>query len=96
VYEVVGAVDVLIVNSIEFWSGENPVKVSSEVRREDGGRVVQRAQVESGARAMTFEEYVGERLVSTTTVRYVEGADHACLAMVISEEGSVDVILPRR
>jgi hypothetical protein len=30
-----------------------------------------------------------------SAVRYVEGADHACLAMVISEEGTVDVILPR-
>ena len=30
-----------------------------------------------------------------SAVRYVEGADHACLAMVISEEGSVDVILRR-
>lgn len=30
-----------------------------------------------------------------SAVRYVEGADHPCLAMVISEEGTVDVILPR-
>ena len=30
-----------------------------------------------------------------SAVRYVEGADHASLAMVISEEGSVDVILRR-
>ncbi len=30
-----------------------------------------------------------------SAVRYVEGADHACLAMVISEEGTVDVILRR-
>lgn len=30
-----------------------------------------------------------------SAVRYVEGADHACLAMVISEEGTIDVILRR-
>lgn len=30
-----------------------------------------------------------------SAVRYVEGSDHACLAMVISEEGTVDLILPR-
>lgn len=30
-----------------------------------------------------------------SAVRYVEGAEHACMAMVISEEGTVDVILRR-
>jgi hypothetical protein len=30
-----------------------------------------------------------------SAVRYVEGADHPCLAMVVSEEGTVDVILRR-
>jgi len=75
VYSVVGAVDVLILNSIEFWTGENPVLVSRSVTRDDGGRVVQRSTITSEERTMTFEEYVDNKLVSTTTVRHATGAE---------------------
>jgi hypothetical protein len=76
VYEVVGLLDVLILNSSEFWTGDNPVVVSNDVSREDGGRVVQRSVVTAEERTMTFEEYIADRLVSTTTVRHATGADH--------------------
>jgi hypothetical protein len=75
IYEVAGALDALIINSIEFWTGDNPVVVHNSITREDGGRVVQRSVVTSEERTMTFEEYVNNVLVSTTTVRHATGAE---------------------
>lgn len=75
VYGVVGAVDALILNSIEFWTGTNPIVVSNSITREDGGRVVQTSTVTAEERTMTFEEYVADKLVSTTTVRHATGAE---------------------
>jgi hypothetical protein len=75
IYSIAGGIDVLIVNSIEFWTGENPVSVANSLTREDGGRIVQRSTVTSEERTMTFEEYVDDKLVSTTTVRHLTGAE---------------------
>jgi hypothetical protein len=81
VYSVVGAVDVLILNSIEFWTGENPVMASNTITREDGGRVVQSTKVTDTERSMTFDEYIGDELVSSTTVRHVNGADEVTVVV---------------
>lgn len=81
VYSVVGAVDVLVLNSIEFWTGENPMVVSNTITREDGARVVQSSKVSANERSMTFDEYVGDVLVSSTTVRHVDGADEVTVVV---------------
>lgn len=38
VYEVCGAADLLVLNSIEFWSGNNPMTASTKVVDTDEGR----------------------------------------------------------
>lgn len=38
VYEVVGLADVLVLNSIEFWSGSNPITASTKTIDTDHGR----------------------------------------------------------
>jgi len=38
VYEVTGLADLLVINSIEFWSGDNPVTASTKVIDTDNGR----------------------------------------------------------
>ena len=38
VYEVTSVADLLILNSIEFWSGNNPVEASTKVIDTDQGR----------------------------------------------------------
>lgn len=69
VYSIAAGLDALIINSIEFWTGENPVMVSKVTTREDGTRLVQRTEIVEGARVMTVEEIKDDQLVSTTTVR---------------------------
>lgn len=38
VYEVTGLADLLVLNSIEFWSGNNPIEASTKVVDTDQGR----------------------------------------------------------
>ncbi len=38
VYEITGLADLLVINSIEFWSGSNPVSASTKVIDTDNGR----------------------------------------------------------
>ena len=38
VYEVTAIADVLVINSIEFWSGNNPITASTKVIDTDSGR----------------------------------------------------------
>lgn len=75
VYSIAAGLDALIINSIEFWTGENPVMVSKATTREDGSRLVQTSTVTSEERVMTIEERdAADQLVSTTTVRVPNGS----------------------
>lgn len=38
VYEITGLADILVINSIEFWSGNNPLTASTKVVDTDNGR----------------------------------------------------------
>ena len=38
VYEVAGVADLLVINSIEFWSGKNPMTASTKVINTENGR----------------------------------------------------------
>src|SRR5690606_10680204 len=70
VYSIAAGLDALNINSIEFWTGENPVMVSKATTREDGSRLVQTSTVTAEERVMTIEERdADDQLVSTTTVR---------------------------
>lgn len=40
VYEVCGLADLLVLNSIEFWSGDNPMTASTKVIDTDNGRYI--------------------------------------------------------
>lgn len=75
VYSIAAGLDALIINSIEFWTGENPVMVSKTTTREDGTRLVQRTDVIEGVRVMTIEEIKDDQLVSTTTVRVPDAGE---------------------
>lgn len=75
VYSIAAGLDAIIINSIEFWTGNNPVMLSKVVPTEDGRRFVQRTTITSEERVMILEEYTAERLLSTTTVRHAAGSE---------------------
>jgi hypothetical protein len=75
VYSIAAGLDALIINSIEFWTGENPVSMAQATTREDGSRLVQSTTVTSEERVMVIEEIAkNDQLVSTTTVRVPNAA----------------------
>lgn len=78
VYAIASIIDAIFINSIEFWTGENPVTVSTEpetrvVERGDT-RLVQTMTATPSEKVMVVEEYHKGDLVKTVTTRYEKGA----------------------
>lgn len=77
VYGIAALVDALVVNAIEFWTGENPVTVEKEpqtrVVEHGRSRLVQTFSATPEARTMTVEAYENGRLVKTVVVRHETG-----------------------
>jgi hypothetical protein len=73
VYDIAGFIDVVVTNSIEFWTGTNPVSMSSTIRVDSTTTVKKVAVVKDGVRSMTIETFKLDTLVATTTVQYVPG-----------------------
>ncbi|MBI3005885.1 MAG: DUF3332 family protein [Ignavibacteriales bacterium] len=80
VYEIAGAIDILVLNSIEFWTGSNPVSAANEKRSiepQEGVTVtvdgawksVNIAHSHSGR----TEEFVFERTEKGTVVKNTSG-----------------------
>ena len=75
VYGVAGFVDVVVANTVEFWTGKNPVQMSSRIRL-DGETTLQRVVYEKdGVRFMTIKAFKSGKLVSTTTMELVGSED---------------------
>jgi len=76
VYGIAGFLDAVVVNTVEFWTGKNPVQMSSTIRL-DGTTTVNRVIFEKdGARYMTVKTFQSGSLLSTTTLRHVPGTDY--------------------
>jgi hypothetical protein len=84
VYGAAGFVDAVITNSIEFWTGKNPVQMTSRVRLDDGTTVVRVVSEKNGARIMTIKAFRLDKLVSTTTMEMV-GNDGIAYETVLAD-----------
>lgn len=69
VYSIAGFLDVIVINSIEFWTGENPVSVAKTTTAPDGREFVQRGSVTPTERVMVIDERKDGQTLSTTTLR---------------------------
>lgn len=75
VYSIVAAGDALIFNSVEFWTGDNPITSVSVTGSEDGTQLRQTRQVVDHARVLTIEELKNGQLLSTTTLTMPKSGD---------------------
>lgn len=75
VYSIVAAGDALIFNSVEFWTGDNPITSVSVTGLEDGTQLRQTRQVVDHARVLTIEELKAGQLLSTTTLTMPKSGD---------------------
>jgi hypothetical protein len=76
VYSVAGFIDVIITNSVEFWTGTNPVSMSSTIKVDSTTKVKKVASVKDGLRVMSLETYKFDKLVATTTIEYAPGTPY--------------------
>lgn len=75
VYSIAGLLDVVIVNSVEFWTGENPVSMAKTTATPDGREFVQRGTVTPTERVMVVDEVKDGATISTTTIRLPNGGE---------------------
>ncbi|HEX7937713.1 MAG TPA: DUF3332 family protein [Gemmatimonadaceae bacterium] len=84
VYGAVGFIDAVLLNTVEFWSGSNPVSMSSRSRLDDGTVVQRVAYEKDGARVMAIKTFKDDTLVSTTTMNAVPGTDEVAFKTVLA------------
>ncbi|MBI5905476.1 MAG: DUF3332 family protein [Deltaproteobacteria bacterium] len=104
VYGIAALLDFLIFNTIEFWSGDNPVTSApvTKTYAQGDGKAVLTLSREGEATVATVERYEGDALVSTlrirddgrgkvTAVESAAGVPVREIAAVPNADGSVDV-----
>ena len=75
VYGVASLFDAIAANAIEFWTGENPIKMASRTSL-DGKTVIQTSVSETnGLRTMVVKGFDHDSLAWTTTMNAVPGSD---------------------
>lgn len=74
VYSIAALADAVILNSVEFWTGENPMTASSLTTTKDGTGLRQTQSVTDEARVLTLEEIKDGAVVSTTTLTLPNGS----------------------
>jgi hypothetical protein len=101
VYGVAGMLDALVLNSIEFWTGKNPMTATTKVTEKDGTKVTQTMRSDMGGRTEVVEVSTPAGVQSTTTMfqatgsqtvtsttRYVDGRSET-KAYTVDESGKL-------
>jgi hypothetical protein len=85
IYGIAGFIDVVVANTVEFWTGTNPIEMSSTIRV-DGTTSVKRALVEKdGVQTMTLNVFKADKFVGTTTVKHVLGANQVTFVTLLAD-----------
>lgn len=85
VYGAAGFIDAVVVNTVEFWTGKNPIQMSSRIRL-DSATTVQRVVYEKdGGRFMTVKAFRFDKLVSATTLELVPGTNDVAFKTVLAD-----------
>ena len=75
VYGIATFADAVVFNSIEFWTGENPMSSVSLSSQQNGTSIRETRTVTDDSRTMTLEEIKAGQVVSTTTISHKPGTD---------------------
>ncbi len=90
VYEIAGAIDVLILNSIEFWTGKNPVQASIDLPDQDASM----AMNEDGSLTLTSDNGTSVTIVRTEEGAEARDADGHLLARSVRAADGVTIFSP--
>lgn len=67
IYGVASFADAVFANTVEFWTGTNPV-ASARTARPDGSALIQHAETTADGKTLTIEEVKAGETLSTTTI----------------------------
>ena len=85
IYGVAGLIDAVVANTVEFWTGTNPVTMGSTIKV-DSTTVVKRVGiVKDGERIMTLSTYKSNKLVATTIMSLEPGATSMSFKTVFAD-----------
>lgn len=85
VYGIASFIDAIVANTIEFWTGKNPVEMSSTIRVDSTTRVTRALVEKNGVRTMTLKAYKFDKYVATITVEYVPGASYMTFVTLLAD-----------
>jgi hypothetical protein len=86
IYGVAGLIDAVVANTVEFWTGQNPVTMGSTIKV-DSTTVVKRVGiVKNGERIMTLSTFKSNKLVATTKMTLEPGASYMTFETVLAGE----------
>lgn len=75
VYGIAGLLDTVILNSIEFWTGTNPMTASLKVTEHDGTKVAESFKTDESGRTQVVEVSNASGVQSTTTMFQATGSE---------------------
>ena len=86
IYGIAGLIDAVVANTVEFWTGENPISMTGSIKV-DSATVVKRVGIvkKDGERIMTLSTYKSDKLVATTTMSLKPGATSMAFETVLAD-----------
>lgn len=93
VYGAAGFIDAVVVNTVEFWSGKNPVQMTSTIRLDDHTTLQRVAFEKDGVRYMTIKAFEFDKLVSTTTMQRLPGTDELAVKTIFPDGRRVTSVI---
>lgn len=84
IYGVAGFIDAVVANTVEFWTGENPITMGSTIKVDSATVVKRVGTVKNGERIMTIETFKSGKLVATTTMTLKTGTSFMTFETVLA------------
>lgn len=85
IYGIASAIDVLVANTVEFWTGENPISMTGSIKVDSTTVVKRVGVVKNGERIMTLSTFKFDKLVATTTISLKRGATSMAFETVLAD-----------
>jgi hypothetical protein len=84
IYGIAGFIDVVVANTVEFWTGQNPITMSSTIKVDSTTVVKRVGSVKDGERIMTISTFKSNKLVATTKMTLKPGTSYMTFETVLA------------
>jgi Domain of unknown function (DUF3332) len=85
IYGIAAAIDVIVANTVEFWTGENPISMTGSIKVDSTTVVKRVGVVKDGERIMTLSTFRSNKLVATTTMKLEPGTTSMAFETVFAD-----------